>query len=118
MKPDDKSNAHSLEAYIKRATSTLVILQLLSAEPMYAYQLRQVMKTKSDDQYTMPLLYHLLYKIEEQGYIEVVKQTIEDNRARSYYGITVLGKERLIELKADYHRMIQAVDMLLKSEGG
>ena len=80
-------------AYFKRATSPLVVLRLLGERPMYGYELTQELKKRSGGAFTISVLYPVLYRLEEQGYVEVVRSEVSDNRARSYYGITQLRSD-------------------------
>jgi len=60
---------------------------------MYVYELSQELKLRSRGGYTIAVLYPVLYKLEEQGFVEVAKTEIESNRVQSYYGITQAGQE-------------------------
>ena len=55
--------------------------------PMYGYELAQEMKQRSGGAFTISVLYPVLYRLEEQGYIETSGNTTVDGRARSYYEI-------------------------------
>jgi len=111
---NEKDTGHSLEAYFKRATSPLVVLQLLQERPMYVYELSQELKTRSCGGYTIVVLYPILYKLEEQGFVEVVSTEIESNRVRSYYGITQTGKAHYAVLLDAYHAMVDITNQLLQ----
>lgn len=101
-------SGHSFLAYFKRATSPLVVLSLLLERPMYGYEVSQEMKRRSGGNFTISVLYPVLYRLEEQGYIEVVQSEMVDGRARSYYAITRTGREYLMRTLADY-RMISGI---------
>ncbi len=77
--------SHTFESYYKRATSPLIVLQLLKDQVMYGYQISQAMQKQSDGRYTIAVLYPILYRLEEQGYIRVDHTEVINNRAR---GIT------------------------------
>ena len=104
--PDKRG--HSFLAYFKRATSPLVVLRLLLERPMYGYELAQEMKQRSGGAFTISVLYPVLYRLEEQGYIETSGNTTVDGRARSYYEITLAGRDYLSETLANY-QMISGV---------
>ena len=93
------STGHSFLAYFKRATSTLLVLRLLLEGPMYGYEISQMMKQRSGGAFTISVLYPVLYRLEEQGYVEIVRSEVVDGRARSYYAVTDAGRAYLEETK-------------------
>ena len=99
---------HSFEAYYKRATSPLVVLRLLRDRTMYGYQISQAMKEKSGGRFTIAVLYPILYRLEEQGYIQVEQTEVINNRARSYYAITEEGRQYLVRSLEEYRAIHQA----------
>lgn len=66
------------------------------------------MKRRSGGKFTISVLYPVLYRLEEQGYIEVVRSEMVDGRGRSYYAATRAGREYLTGTLADY-RMISGI---------
>lgn len=108
------SYGHTFEDYFKRALNPIVILSLLQERPKYAYEMTQELRTRTDGSYTMPLLYPVLYRLEEQGYIEQSAKIIsENNRVRNYYRITPEGKEYLRKTAAEYVRLCGNVRQLV-----
>ena len=93
---------HSFISYFKRATSPLVVLRFLSEKPMYGYEISAELKARSGGKYTISILYPVLYRLEEQGYIEISATEVAEGRARSYYSITPAGREYLEKTKAEY----------------
>lgn len=116
MRGKQDASGHSFEAYFKRATSPLAVLRLLAERPMYGYELTQELKQRSGGAYTISLLYPVIYRLEEQGHVEVVRSEVVDGRARSYYGITGQGMAYLKETLEDYYNITKVFEMLM--EGG
>ncbi len=81
---------------------------------MYGYELTQELKKRSGGAFTISVLYPVLYRLEEQGYVEVVRSEVSDNRARSYYGITQRGEAYLRETWAEYRRISSIFCDLMK----
>lgn len=108
---------HSFEAYYKRATSPLVVLRLLQDRTMYGYQISQAMKEKSGGKFTIAVLYPILYRLEEQGYIQVEKTEVTNNRARSYYAITEKGRQYLARSLDEYRVIHQAFMDIVEDYG-
>lgn len=109
---------HSFAAYFKRATSPMVVLSQLLGGPMYVYEISQALKKKSNNQFTISVLYPVLYKLEEQGYVKVAGTEVESNRVRNYYEITQDGERYLTELQGQYRNMVEVVNSLLNSTKG
>lgn len=95
-------SSHSFEAYFKRATSPLAVLRYLTERPMYGYEISTAMKARSDGKYSISILYPVLYRLEEQGFVEIVATEVADGRARSYYRITDAGREYLHTTRREY----------------
>lgn len=106
---------HSFQAYFKRATSPLVVLSILRERPMYGYELTTVMKERSHGKYTISLLYPILYRLVEQGYVVEQGTKIVDGRARTYYSITLSGEAYLADTLREY-REISALFLTLTKE--
>lgn len=114
MKNATDPSGHSFSAYFKRATSPLVVLRLLTEKPMYGYELTQAMKQRSGNAYTISVLYPVIYRLEEQGYVSVVRSEVVDGRARSYYGITSAGQAYLEKTWNEYLEITKVFEHLMK----
>ncbi len=97
-----KDSGHSFISYFKRATSSLVVLRLLRERPMYGYEISAEIKSRSGGKYTLAILYPILYRMEDQGFISVDKTDVADGRARSYYRITPEGERHLKKTMEEY----------------
>lgn len=104
---------HSFSAYFKRATSPLVVLALLRERAMYGYEISSEMSQRSDGQFTISVLYPVLYRLQEQGYIEISETEIVEGRARSYYQITQSGQSYLEKTLHEYHAISDVFEKLL-----
>lgn len=109
-----KSNLDNFEAQFKRSTTSLIVLYLLNEKEMYAYDMIRETWERSGHVYKMPLLYTILNKLEDDGYVQRGKQVISDNnRVRVYYQITENGKTYLKELLTLYFRLSDSVKLVL-----
>ena len=111
-----QDTGHSFSSYFKRATSPLVVLALLKDRPMYGYEISTEMKARSNGQYTIAVLYPVLYRLKEQGYIQESGTEITDGRARSYYKITPYGMKYLENTCAEYKSISKIFEKFM--EGG
>lgn len=106
---------HSFISYFKRATSPLVVLHFLSERPMYGYEISAELKARSDGKYMISILYPVLYRLEEQGYIEISATEVADGRARSYYSITEPGRQYLQKTKAEYDEISMVFENMMNN---
>ena len=108
-----EDSGHSFLAYFKRATSPLAVLRILSDRPMYGYELIQELKQRLGGKYQLSLLYPVLYRLEEQGYLE-----IRDGRARNYYAVTPAGRDYLRQTLAEYAEISGVFQQLMEDWDG
>ncbi len=107
-------NTNNFEAQFKRSTIPLLVLQLLTEREMYAYEIIQETLKRSDGKYKMPLLYNILNKFKDQGYIiESRKEVSDSNHIRVYYAITPSGCEYLLALKKEYSILSESVQQIV-----
>lgn len=106
-----KDGGHTFEDYFKRAASPMLVLHLLTEGPMYVYQMAQELARRSRGEYTLSLLYPVIYRLVKQGFVdEDEKQISPDNRVRQYYRITDAGRIYLAEeLMPNFDRLVKAV---------
>lgn len=107
---------HSFSAYFKRATSPLVVLSLLRERAMYGYEISSEMDKRSGGQFVISVLYPVLYRLQEQGYIEISANEIVDGRARSYYQITPSGRAYLEKTVQEYYNISRTFETLIGGE--
>ena len=103
-----ENTGHSFISYFKRATSPLLVLHLLRERPMYGYEISAALKTRSGGKFTISILYPVLYRLEDQGFVRISETEVADGRARSYYEITPAGQAHLDKTWEEY-RDISAV---------
>ena len=85
---------------------------------MYSYEFSQALKKKSGGRFTIAMLYPVLYRLEEQGYVVVARTEVIRNRARSYYAITDAGAEYLSRSLMEYREMHRAFMSIMGGKCG
>lgn len=101
---------HSFEDYFKRAVNPMLILSLLQERPKYAYEMTQELKERTGGEYNMPQLYPVLYRLQDQGFIEESEKVIsQNNRVRNYYRLTPAGIAHLEVMRRDFVRLCRHV---------
>ena len=108
--------SHSFISYYKRATSPLVVLLLLQEHTMYGYEISSEMAARSNGMFTIAVLYPVLYRLEEQGFIEAGHTEVIEGRARTYYQITEAGRQYLKQSLKEYNDMDAFLKALSNAE--
>ena len=111
-----ENTGHSFISYFKRATSPLLVLRFLQEQPMYGYEITAALKTRSDGKYVISILYPILYRLEEQGFVEISSQEVTDGRARSYYAITAAGRAYLEKTWGEYLEISRTFERLMSMD--
>lgn len=108
------NTGHDFSSYFKRAVSPLMVLALLKNKKMYGYEISQEITRRTQKKLSIAVLYPVLHRLEEQGYICIADTMIENGRARSYYIATPEGEEYLectyrnyLELSALFRGIIE-----------
>ena len=109
-----ENTGHSFISYFKRATSPLAVLRLLTERPMYGYEISAELKARSGGKFSISILYPVLYRLEEQGFIEISSTEVSDGRARSYYAITGAGRAHLEKTLGEYREISEVFEALVK----
>ncbi|MBR0087773.1 MAG: PadR family transcriptional regulator [Lachnospiraceae bacterium] len=104
----------AFETTYKKATNPIVVLEVLKERPMYGYEIATIINEKGKGSYVISLMYPILYKLLDQGYVAEDHTVVVDNRARSYYKVTEAGLKYLEETKAEYKRMDSIFRNLMK----
>lgn len=110
-----ENTGHSFISYFKRATSPLVVLHFLQERPMYGYEITAALKERSGGHYMISILYPILYRLEDQGFVEISSTEVTDGRARSYYSITEAGRAHLQKTWAEYLDISETFEQLMKT---
>jgi PadR family transcriptional regulator PadR len=86
-----------VEENLKCGLVEILILQLLSTEDMYGYQIKQEMYRRSNDSISIKegSLYGPLYRMNEKKIISCYKKVVGNKRFRNYYHLEESGKEYL-----------------------
>jgi PadR family transcriptional regulator PadR len=87
------------------ASAMPMILGILEDEESYGYALIQRVRELSggEIEWTDGMLYPVLHRLEEQGYIESRWQTSESGRRRKYYALKSQGRRALAEQRQQWH---------------
>lgn len=82
---------------------------------MYGYEISAAMKSRSGGKYQISILYPILYRLEEQGYVTISATEVTEGRARSYYAITPAGEAYLDHCMEEYREITKVFENLMDS---
>lgn len=93
---------------VRKGSTTLLILSVLSVEKMYGYQIMRELEKRSAGYFTMTaaLLYPALHQLEADGLVESEWQDNPGKRRRKYYTITSSGRKALVKNKAEWQTFL------------
>ena len=105
------------QSHFKKGATTLCILSLLSHGELYGYQMVQTMARLSKGQFTMRegTLYPVLYRLEQQGYLQSRKRLVGRKMERVYYRLSTEGEAFLQQLSEEYAQISAGVALVLGS---
>lgn len=105
----------NIQDNLKRGTIEMVLLTLLSQADKYGYQLAQDLEQQSCGKYQLSeaTMYPTLYRLKKNGYLEDYKVVVVGKRSRVYYHITDTGKQYLHNIRTEYKRITNAIDLIL-----
>jgi DNA-binding PadR family transcriptional regulator len=100
------------------ASSTPIILSILSKDESYGYEIIQNVKKISNGkiEYGDGTLYPVLHKLEKNGFIESYWKIADTGRKRKYYKISDKGKKELSAQKENWTIINQIISRLWKIE--
>lgn len=99
-----------------QGTLDLLLLRVLSLEPMHGWAIAQRIRQMSNEQLRVgqSALYPALHKLEQQGWIEAHWATSENNRRAKYYKLTAAGRKALRAETAQWERLSAAISLVVK----
>lgn len=101
---------------IPQGTLDLMILTILSREPMHGYGISQRLAVLSHDQFHVNpgSLFPSLYRLEQDGQLKAEWRPSENNRRAKYYRVTAAGRRQLERHRVRWNRVSGAVTSVLE----
>ena len=89
---------------MRKGSTPVLILSLLTEQPMYGYQIAQELEQRSEGYFNMKegLLYPALHRMEGDGLLSSEWRTVAGARRRKYYFITEKGRKVLASSVAEW----------------
>jgi PadR family transcriptional regulator len=104
------------DAGLPPGTLMMVVLRVLSRQPLHGYAIAQTIRQLSRDELSVEegSLYPALQKLLIKGWVKASWRESESGRQVREYRITATGRRQLEDEVAEYRRMSSAIDVLLK----
>ena len=101
---------------VPQGTLDLMILTILSREPMHGYGISQRLTALSRDEFRVNpgSLFPSLYRLEQDGMLKAEWRATERNRRAKYYRMTAAGKRQLERHRERWNRVSLAVGCVLE----
>jgi PadR family transcriptional regulator PadR len=92
----------------------LLLLHLLSQQPMYGYELVQAVRRATGETLSFGegCIYPLLHRLEAEGYLRGQREPVA-GRSRIVYRLTARGTRRLAETTTAWRQVVQAIQRAL-----
>lgn len=105
------------KADLLQGTLDLLILRVLTLQPMHGWGIAQRIQQVSQDvlQVNQGSLYPALHRLEQQGWISSEWGTSENNRKARYYRLTPAGERQLSAETENWARVSAAVVRILEN---
>ena len=102
---------------VPQGTLDLMILTILSREPMHGYGISQRLTALSRDEFRVNpgSLFPSLYRLEQDGMLKAEWRDTERNRRAKYYRMTAAGKRQLERHRERWNRVSLAVGCVVES---
>ncbi|AOY74575.1 PadR family transcriptional regulator [Clostridium formicaceticum] len=100
---------------LMKGSTTMLILNLLSGEDMYGYQMVKEIEKRSNKTFTLKegTMYPILHSLESEGMVEAYWEESTSSRKRKYYHITGKGRKLLEEKKKEWEIYSNTVNKVI-----
>jgi PadR family transcriptional regulator, regulatory protein PadR len=101
---------------LPQGTLDLLILQVVALGSVHGYAIAQRLEQVTAEVVRVPQgsLYPALHRLEHRGLLKAVWKATESGREAKFYTLTRAGEKKLAEEIAEWHRLAQAVALVLQ----
>jgi PadR family transcriptional regulator len=98
-------------------TLDMLVLKALARGKMHGYGIAQMLKATSEDVLEVgeSSLYPALQRLLLNGWVTAEWGSSENNRRARYYTLTPAGRKQLTAERADFERMVAAIQRVLQT---
>ena len=100
-----------------QGTLDLLIMRAIAREQLHGWAIAQRIRQRSEDvlQVNQGSLYPALQRLERQGWITADWGVSETKRRARFYRLTVAGRKRLQQERADWERLAAGISLVLRN---
>ena len=104
---------------LRKGSTPLLILNVLSDKRMYGYQIMRELERRSEGYFSMTaaLLYPALHQLEIDGLLKSEWEAGQGKRKRKYYAITPKGRKALAASRAEWRQFIEKLQVAIRPSG-
>jgi transcriptional regulator len=101
---------------VPQGTLDLMILTILTREPLHGYGISQKLSALSHDSFQVNpgSLFPSLYRLEQDGKLKAEWRPTENNRKAKYYRLTAAGRKQLEQHRERWDRIAFAITSVLE----
>ena len=101
-----------------QGTLDMMVLRTLSAGQANGYEVAKAIERLSDEVFAVDhgSLYPALQRLEARGWIRARWGVSASNRRARFYELTAAGRRQLVQETSAWHRLVQAVGLVLGPE--
>jgi len=105
---------------LPQGTLDLLILKAVAVDPLHGYAIAQRLEQVSRGVVQVPegSLYPALHRLENRGLLSADWKKTDTGRDAKFYRLTRKGRRQLEAEAASWHRLIEAVDLILAMADG
>jgi PadR family transcriptional regulator len=94
----------------------LLLLRLLDQHEMYGYELVRSIRNVTGEAISLGegVIYPALHSLERSGALRSKRKSVA-GRTRVYYSLTAKGRQRLLKLQNDWHRIRRGISSALET---
>ena len=100
-----------MDAQLKKGILELCLLQTISGEPQYGYDVIQRMRQHFPE-VTESTFYAILRRLAKEGAADTFQGGASNGPVRKYYRLTSAGRERLDRMAADWRSLREILEKL------
>ena len=103
---------------LPQGTLDLLVLKTVALEPLHGYAIAQRLQQVSRDVVIVQqgTLYPALHRLEKRGLLKAEWKPSDTGRDAKYYRLTKAGQAQLIEERAHWRRLTEAVGLILAED--
>jgi PadR family transcriptional regulator, regulatory protein PadR len=105
---------------LRKGSTPMLILNVLSTGKMYGYQIMRELEARSEGYFNMTaaLLYPAVHQLEHEGLVQSEWEDGQGRRRRKYYTITPAGRQELENSRSEWQRFIASLYKTLQPPAG